>query len=152
MPNIDRARIVREAREHVGTPYAHQHRLKGVACDCAGVILSIGQCSRSLSITPEDLAPWLKYSATPNPRFLKAWLTRFYVPSPVPPSELAPDGSIALLGWRPRMGMHLGLIATLQGRRTLIHSAQPFGKCTEHALDRDWRSKVQGWWDYPGVE
>lgn len=152
MRNTERARVVSVGREWLRTPYVHQHREKGIGADCAGLIHGVGHEAAVLSITPERLAPFLKYSTTPNPHFLGRYLSTFFVPSPVPRSELAPDGSIAWMGWRRHLPMHLAIIATAFGRRTIIHSCGPFGMCVEHTLDEQWRSKVQSWWDYPGAE
>jgi len=36
---VERARVVAEARSWIGTPYHHQGRVRGVACDCAMLLL-----------------------------------------------------------------------------------------------------------------
>lgn len=38
---LDRDRIVAEARAWIGTPYRHQASLKGVGCDCLGLIRGV---------------------------------------------------------------------------------------------------------------
>ena len=38
-----RAAIVAEARSWLGTPWVHQHCLKGVAVDCAQLVIAVGQ-------------------------------------------------------------------------------------------------------------
>src|ERR1700761_4219303 len=38
---IDRDDIVRIARDWIGTPYAHQASLKGVGCDCLGLLRGV---------------------------------------------------------------------------------------------------------------
>ena len=38
---IDAASIVAEAREWIGTPYAHHRRAKGVGVDCFGLVVAI---------------------------------------------------------------------------------------------------------------
>jgi hypothetical protein len=39
---LTRMDVVREAREWLNTPFKHQGALKGVACDCIGLIKAIG--------------------------------------------------------------------------------------------------------------
>lgn len=39
--STDQARIVAAAREWIGTPYHHQASLKGVGCDCLGLVRGI---------------------------------------------------------------------------------------------------------------
>jgi NlpC/P60 family putative phage cell wall peptidase len=46
-----RAEVVREAREWVGTAYQHQQRAKGVAVDCAGLVIGV---ARALVLVPPD--------------------------------------------------------------------------------------------------
>jgi NlpC/P60 family putative phage cell wall peptidase len=38
---VSRADIVTEARSWIGTPYAHQASLKGVGCDCLGLVRGV---------------------------------------------------------------------------------------------------------------
>lgn len=38
---VDRAAIVAEARSWVGTPYRHQASIKGVGCDCLGLVRGV---------------------------------------------------------------------------------------------------------------
>lgn len=38
---IDRAAVVAEARSWIGTPYHHQASLKGVGCDCLGLVRGV---------------------------------------------------------------------------------------------------------------
>jgi cell wall-associated NlpC family hydrolase len=38
-----RAQVVDEARTWLGTPWQHQQRLKGVAVDCAGLVVGVGR-------------------------------------------------------------------------------------------------------------
>jgi NlpC/P60 family putative phage cell wall peptidase len=41
VPLPDRAAIVAEARWWIGTPYQHQASLKGVGCDCLGLVRGV---------------------------------------------------------------------------------------------------------------
>ena len=49
----DSAKIVAQARSWLGTPYHHQARLKGVGCDCLGLLRGLW---RAL-IGPEPESP-----------------------------------------------------------------------------------------------
>ncbi len=39
--SIDRTRIVAEARSWIGTPYHHQASVKGIGCDCLGLVRGV---------------------------------------------------------------------------------------------------------------
>jgi NlpC/P60 family putative phage cell wall peptidase len=60
MPERDlRDMIVQEARGWIGTPYMHQASLKGVGCDCLGLVRGVWR--EVLGAEPEQAPP---YSAT----------------------------------------------------------------------------------------
>lgn len=46
-----RAEVVAEAYTWMGTPWRHQHRTKGVAVDCAGLVIGV---ARQLGLVPPD--------------------------------------------------------------------------------------------------
>ena len=48
---MTRANVVAEARTWLGTPWVHQHRAKGKAVDCAGLIICV---ARDLGLLPAD--------------------------------------------------------------------------------------------------
>lgn len=48
---ITRAEVVAEARTWIGTNYAHQQRTKGVAVDCAGLVIGV---ARNLGLVAPD--------------------------------------------------------------------------------------------------
>ncbi|NDC56413.1 MAG: hypothetical protein EBZ69_06345 [Alphaproteobacteria bacterium] len=56
---LTRMDIVREAREWINTPFKHQGALKGVACDCIGLIKAIGSFANSNKYTLSKNIPIL---------------------------------------------------------------------------------------------
>lgn len=53
-----RAAIVAEARGWIGTPYRHQASLKGVGCDCLGLVRGVWRnCIGDEPETPPPYAP-----------------------------------------------------------------------------------------------
>jgi NlpC/P60 family putative phage cell wall peptidase len=40
---VSRADIIAEARSWIGTPYAHQASVKGIGCDCLGLVRGVGR-------------------------------------------------------------------------------------------------------------
>jgi NlpC/P60 family putative phage cell wall peptidase len=150
MPSIEGHEIVQEARSWLETPYRHQGRLKHIAVDCVGLIVGVGQALGGLSINPEDWSEFSRYARTPNPTKMLEGMERFLVPLDLHAVEPAPDGCIAWLEWREDLPMHLGLMATFEGRRTLIHAYQGAGKCVEHGFEAPWPDRVSSWWRYPG--
>lgn len=54
--SFDRAAIVAEARGWIGTPYHHQASLKGVGCDCLGLVRGVWRAFHGDE--PEALPPY----------------------------------------------------------------------------------------------
>lgn len=146
--------VVVAARTWVGTPYRHQHRLKGVGVDCVGLIIGAGLEAGVLEMTAADWKPFAGYSRTPNPAHMSRAIELFMRPLMVPPmrADLVGDGSVCWMGWRENLPMHLAIIATLpDGRRSMIHAYDRAAKCAEHGFDQEWPTRVISWWRYPGV-
>jgi hypothetical protein len=44
-----RAQVATQARAWIGTPFAHQHRARGVGVDCVGLVIGV---ARELGLVP----------------------------------------------------------------------------------------------------
>ena len=104
------ARVVAEARRWIGTPYHHQARLRGVGCDCAGLIIGVGLATGTLDFSESRFREFAGYARTPNPRQMRRALEAFLVPVP---EKVAGDGDIMWLEWRADLPMHLAICSTL---------------------------------------
>lgn len=147
--------IVLAARSWVGTPYLHGAGLKGVGVDCVGVILGVGEELRYF--TPERLVEFRKkyggYARTPNPRRMREGMLEYLRPLYWPHVEgVPPDGAIGWFQWRDDLPMHLAIIGTFEGRRTMIHAYSTIGKCCENSIDSTWLARCNSWWQYSGAE
>lgn len=141
--------VFQEARTWVGTPYAHQHRLKGGGVDCVGLILGVGIALDIMDWSLERWAPFSKYSRTPNPAKMRDGMATFLTEIPKGAPTL---GRIVWMQWRDGLPMHLGIIGELDGRPTLIHAYQGVDKCTEHGFEDPWPGSVESVWKYPGMD
>jgi cell wall-associated NlpC family hydrolase len=65
---VTRADVVRCAREYIGTPWVHQHRSRGVAIDCAGLVICV---ARDLGLVDADF-DITGYGRTPDGTLLGA--------------------------------------------------------------------------------
>lgn len=151
MPRSDE--IVTEARSWVGTRYVHQHRAKGHGVDCVGLIIGVGLATGALGTwTPEAWRRHARYGVAPNPKHMLDAMSEFLVPIEVPKGQVGPDGSIAWLGWREGLPMHLAIAGTApEGYRTVIHALSLAGAVVEHTVTADWLAYVEGWWRYPDL-
>lgn len=150
-PRSTRDEIVAAARAWVGTPFMHQQSLLGVGVDCVGVILGVGRDTGRLEISPEAWAPFAAYTRKPNPARMRKAMRRFLVESIVDRTSLPAIGSIGWFGWRDDLPMHLAIVSEFEGRPTMIHAFELQGRCCENSIDETWRSRVDSWWQYPGM-
>lgn len=148
----DADRIVAAARRWVGTPWQHQARAFGAGVDCVGLVKMVGIETGFLNPTAEEIAPYARYGRAPNPRRMGEGLRTFLDAAAVPLRAPAPDGFICWIQWRDDLPMHLGIAATFQTRRTIIHAVRDVGKVVEHGLTDLWLSRVAAWFTFPGME
>lgn len=141
--------ITAEARTWMGTPFHHQAALKGVGCDCAGLIRGVGVACGVLDLPPHRWRPHASYSRTPNPRRMERVLRMLLRPIAIEDLQV---GDVLWMGWRPRLPMHLGLLAERGGRYMLIHATADIGRVVEHGLTGDWRARIHSAWRYPGAD
>jgi len=131
--------IVAEARTWIGTPYVHQHGLRGVAVDCVGLILGVGRALEIMDWSAEKWAPFRAYGRTPNPDRMRKGMELFLTQIARKTNSIAvfadaKPGMVVWLQWREGLPMHLGIVGEFKGRLTLIHAYQGLDRCTEHGF------------------
>ena len=139
-----RTRIIAEARAFIGTPYRHQASLKGVGCDCLGLVRGVW---RALYGTEPEAAPpyapdWAE--AAHSEHLAQAALRHM---SPVDPATFAP-GDVVLFRWRAGLAAKHAGIATAPD--TMVH-AHDGAAVAEVALAPWWRRRIAYAFCFPGV-
>lgn len=135
--NVTRAAVVAEARTWLGTPFHHQASLKGVGCDCIGLIKGVGLALGILDYDPAspEAQPYLAYSRMPNPQMMRRALSTFF--EPVAVADVLP-GDFYYMAWI-REPQHVALVTDTG----IIHSYEGGpGKVVEHGLDETWRRRI----------
>ncbi|WP_244479739.1 NlpC/P60 family protein [Methylobacterium sp. Leaf111] len=139
-------RIVTLARAWIGTPYRHQASLKGVGCDCLGLLRGVWR--EALGPEPEAAPPyaasWAE-SAPPGCDPLADAAARHLLPVDGPPSA----GDVLLFRFRAHLPARHCALAT--GAGTMIH-AHDGAAVTEVALTAWWRRHLTQVFRFPGVE
>ena len=142
-----RTAVINEARQWLGTPYHHQASLKGVGCDCIGLIKGVGDAFGLMNIPDNAWTNIKRYSRRPNPvmmgNHLETYMDR--ISSPL-------IGDIAWIEWRQDLPMHLALVAEKNGVMTFIHAYSLVGKAVEVCVDDEWLGMVNSWWRYRGID
>lgn len=143
---VSRLDIIAEARTWIGTPWRHQGRLKGVACDCCGVVIKV---PAALGIFPADFDV-TGYGRLPDPAVMKQWLDALLDPVPVG-GELAGD----VLWLAPKSVMRAGALphhlAILTADDSIIHAIDMHRGVSEHRFDLLYRSLLAGVYRYRGL-
>ncbi|MCJ2031821.1 NlpC/P60 family protein [Methylobacterium sp. J-043] len=141
-------RILAEARAWAGTPYRHQASLKGVGCDCLGLLRGVWRAV--LGPEPEEAPPYAATWAESAPAGsdpLLAAARRHLVPIAGPLSSYQPQaGDVLLFAFRAYLPAKHCAIAT--GPAAMIH-AHDGAAVTEVALTPWWRRHLAHAFRFP---
>jgi len=144
---ISRAAVVAQAREWLGTPYVHQHRAKGVAVDCAGLVIGV---ARELGIVAPDFDV-NGYARMPDGARLIRECSRFMEPTK---PWIAQPGDVVVGRWEVDP-QHLGILGDyLHGGLSIIHAlnrSDGKGCVIEHRFDPRLPFKPVAFFRMPGV-
>lgn len=137
---VSRKVVVATAREWLKTPWSHQHRLRGVGTDCAGLVLGVAS---ELNLANPDVPA---YGRQPWNGSLLRYCLQYM--ERVTGLDL---GRVALMkfGNEPQ---HLGIVGDHpMGGFTLIHAYAQSRKVVEHRIDDVWQARIIAMFEIPGV-
>jgi NlpC/P60 family putative phage cell wall peptidase len=137
--------IVAQAREWIGTPYRHQASLKGVGCDCLGLVRGVWRALYGEE--PEPVPAYSRGWAESSAREMLAEAgTRHLVP--LAREEIQP-GDVLL--FRFRAGLVAKHAAILSGSDTMIH-AHDGAAVAEVAFAPWWRRRLAYAFRFPELD
>jgi NlpC/P60 family putative phage cell wall peptidase len=139
-----RADIVAEARAWLGTPYRHQASLKGVGCDCLGLVRGVwrGVIGQEPERAPPYVPGWAEASGEET---LAAAGFRHLVPVRC---EAAMPGDVLLFRWRAHLPAKHAAILT--AATTMVH-AHDGAAVAEVAVAPWWRRRLAFAFRFPGI-
>ena len=144
MSALGRDVIVAAAREWIGTPYLHQASLRGVGCDCLGLVRGVWR--EVIGAEPEQPGPYsADWAEAGGVESLALAGARHFVP--IAPDSIA-EGDVLLFRWKPHVPAKHLAIAT--GRDLMIHAHDGAQVC-EVALTPWWRRRMAFAFSFPGV-
>lgn len=135
---VTRSEVVAEARTWLETPYRHQGRLKGVAVDCAGLVLGV---VRALGMECRDVEG---YAKRPDGTLKDIVYSQTL---PVEPGCEA-AGDVVVFHW-DNDPVHL---AILTSKDSIIHAFAINREVCEHGINERWRRQIAAFRKIPGVE
>lgn len=144
-PVKNSARILNAAAGWIGTPYRHQASLKGVGCDCLGLVRGIWR--ELYGEEPEAPGPyaadWAERSGTER---LAEAAFRHFGP-PIERAEMRP-GDVLLFRFRPGVAAkHLGILAE---EHRFIHAYEQAGVVSS-PLVSSWTRRIAAVHRFPDM-
>lgn len=139
-----RAEIVAAARGWCGTPFHYRAALKGVGCDCLGLVRGI--YSEVYGRDPEPVPAYaVDWAEAERAERLIAGLNRHLTETP---SASARPGDVLAFCWRDGLpASHLGVMTAAS---RMIHTHQRLSVC-EVALVPAWRRRIAAAFSFPGL-
>lgn len=129
--------VVARARDWIGTPYVHQASLKGVGCDCLGLLRGLWREIHGSEA--EVIPPYLPDWDRPGAESLRDGFARHL--TAVPLDAIGP-GDVVLFRMVARApARHCGILAEKAGGLTLIHARQN-KRVGEEVFSPFWRAKL----------
>jgi NlpC/P60 family putative phage cell wall peptidase len=130
--------IISLARSWIGTPYVHQASLKGVGCDCLGLLRGLWRDLHGEE-ADGDIPPYRPDWDGTRGETLRDGLARHL--DPVELEAVAP-GDVLLFRMLPRAAArHCAILAERNGTPTLIHARQN-KRVSEEPFTPFWRMKL----------
>jgi NlpC/P60 family putative phage cell wall peptidase len=137
-------RVVAAARGWIGTPYRHQASLKGVGCDCLGLVRGVWRetYGSEPELPPAYQPDWAERGG--EDRLREA--ARRYFGAELSAAQMRP-GDLLLFCWRPDFpAKHAGILST---EDRFIHAYEQ-AAVIESALVPSWRRRIAGVFRFPG--
>jgi NlpC/P60 family putative phage cell wall peptidase len=142
---LARDSIVSEARSWVGTPYRHQASLKGVGCDCLGLVRGVWRAA--IGDEPEAAPPYSRDWAEASGEEALANAARKHLIE-IDPAAFLP-GDVLLFRYAPRYPAKHAAIVT--SPTTMVH-AHDGAAVAEVAIATWWRRRLAYAFKFPGLE
>jgi NlpC/P60 family putative phage cell wall peptidase len=136
--------IITAARGWIGTPYRHQASLRGVGCDCLGLVRGLWRetLGDEPEATPAYSPDWAEASSS---EFLAEAARRHLTEVPATAFQA---GDVLLFRWKPYLpAKHAGVAASAT---TMIH-AQDGAAVSEISLTTWWMARLAFAFRFPGV-
>jgi NlpC/P60 family putative phage cell wall peptidase len=141
---LTRAAIVAEARAWIDTPYRHQASLKGVGCDCLGLVRGVWRAM--LGDEPALVPPYSRDWAEASGAETLARAARTHMIEIVP-AEFAP-GDVLLFRYAPRYPAKHAAIVTAPALMVHAHDG---AAVAEVAIAPWWRRRLAYAFRFPGA-
>jgi len=142
--SVNSASIIAEARSWIGTPYRHQASLKGVGCDCLGLVRGVWRALNGPEpeIAPAYTADWAEAGGNES---LAAAAARHLLPLAL--DEILP-GDMLLFRWRAHLPAKHAAILVAADRMVHAHDG---AAVAEVYFASFWRRRLAYAFRFPAI-
>jgi NlpC/P60 family putative phage cell wall peptidase len=142
---ITRSAIVAEARSWIGTPYRHQASVKGVGCDCLGLVRGVWRAV--VGVEPERTPPYAPdWAEAGSGEPLADAAARHLVTIE---RDAYLEGDVVLFRWRANLAAKHAAIVTAPDKMVHAHDG---AAVAEVALAPWWRRRLAYAFRFPGID
>lgn len=144
------ADVAAVARRWIGTPFAHQASVRGVGCDCGGLVKGVALDLECITAADFDraFAPYAGYPRQPDgtlPVICDTFMTR---------TDDAHIGNVVLMNFADQgEPHHLAFVVDYpaDGSLGLVHALQRPGRVVFHRFSAEFKARVVQAYRLPGV-
>ena len=136
---VERSKIIEEARSWIGTRYHHQQCVKGVGCDCVGLVRACGNL-----VGIKYVEDW-NYARTPDPPTMLRLLDKYLVKKSV--TTMKPGDVICF-----RVQEDPCHLAIFTGTGIIHAYAKTVKKVIEQELTPYWLERIVRVYKFPGID
>jgi NlpC/P60 family putative phage cell wall peptidase len=142
--SLTRSQIIAEARAWIGTPYRHQASLKGLGCDCLGLVRGVWRAL--IGTEPQSAPPYSRDWAEASGEEALARAARTHL-SEIDPAAFLP-GDVLLFRYRTQYPAKHAAIVTAPALMVHAHDG---AAVTEVAIAPWWRRRLAYAFRFPHV-
>ncbi|MDA5094411.1 NlpC/P60 family protein [Aliiroseovarius sp. KMU-50] len=143
--NIQRLRVLDEARRWIGTPYQHQTSCRAVGADCLGLIRGVWRevIGHEPIAVPAYTQDWSEPSGEET-----LWndAKRHLIEKPV--DQMAPGDVLLFRMCQGAVAKHLGILGDSSPHQTFIHAYSGHG-VVESSLSAPWARRIVAVFAFP---
>lgn len=132
-------KLLQTARSYIGTPFKLHGRVKGVGCDCLGLVVEI---AKELNLKDKAGVPIAKHDRTGYAMHVNGEELLLKLDELFEVKEQFEVGDLVVLNY-DNNPQHLGIIGNHPSGHSLIHAYLPLKKVVEHRLDVEHFEKIK---------
>ena len=132
--------VIEQARTWLGTPYKHQQKVKGVGCDCLGLLRGVyEEVTGVKSESPPPYTP--SWGEAQGEELMLAAANKYLVPC----DEITEGGVLVFRMKKGAVAKHCGIVTE---KDAMVHAHIRRG-VVEEALGAYWHHRIAGVFKFP---